>query len=237
MAPNYYLLLLDALPKSAIYFEGGDGTPVFINGKSEIEGRYVLDRFRYTKTSHREDGTYTIVPVMREDTGDTAKFTHYIVDNPPLAPPAPLTDHPFLSVHPDPVKLESTEPLPELLPTMEAVFEHAVPETNDPYTEGLKYMKIYDIGLRDVPNALWTKKFPPVAVVDESPPPTELSFTARDQDSVVLLSLFPQMVIVPDRWRIPRISYAAIPSRRCGCERDSSTHRAARSRTHRWHAR
>jgi hypothetical protein len=183
MAPNYYLLLLDALPKSAIYFEGGDGTPVFVNGKSEIEGRYVLDRFRYTKTSHREDGTYTIVPVMREDTGDTAKFTHYLIDNPPLAPPAPLTDHPFLSVHPDPVKIESTEPLPELLPTMEAVFEHAVPETNDPYTEGLKYMKIYDIGLRDVPNALWTKKFPPVAVVDESPPPQELSFTARDEDA------------------------------------------------------
>ena len=57
MAPNYYLLLLDALPKSAVYFEGGDGVPVFVNGKSEIEDRYVLDRFAYTRTNHREDGT------------------------------------------------------------------------------------------------------------------------------------------------------------------------------------
>jgi hypothetical protein len=183
MAPNYYLLLLDALPKSAVYFEGGDGVPVFVNGTSEIEDRYVLDRFPYTRTNHREDGTYTISRVFREDTGDTARFTHYIVDNPPLTPPNPLTDHPFLSVHPDPVKLESTEPLPELLPTMEAIFDHAVPETNDPYTEGLKYMKIYDINLRDVPNALWTRKFPPVAVVDESPPPQELSFQTKEEDS------------------------------------------------------
>jgi hypothetical protein len=183
MAPNYYLLLLDALPKSAVYFDGGDGVPVFVNGKSEIEDRYVLDRYAYTKTNHREDGTYTIARVFREDTGDTARFTHYLVDNPPMTPPNPLADHPFLSVHPDQVKIESTEPLPELLPTMEAIFDHAVPETNDPYTEGLSYMKIYDINLRDVPNTLWTRKFPPVAVVDESPPPQELTFAAKDEDA------------------------------------------------------
>ena len=183
MAPNYYLLLLDALPKSAVYFEGGDGVPVFVNGKSEIEDRYVLDRFAYTRTNHREDGTYTISKVFREDTGDTARFTHYLVDNPPMTPPNPLTDHPFLSVHPEQVKIESTEPLPELLPTMEAIFDHAVPETNDPYTEGLAYMKIYDIGLRDIPNSIWTKKFPPVPVVDESPPLQELSFRTKEEDA------------------------------------------------------
>jgi hypothetical protein len=183
MAPNYYLLLLDALPKSAIYFEGGDGLPVFVNGKTQIEDRYVLDRFPYTRTVHRDDGTYTIAKIFRDDTGDTARFTHYIVDNPPLTPPSPLADHPFLSVHPEPVKIESTEPLPELLPTLEAIFEHAVPETSDPYTEGLKYIKIYDIGLRDIPNNLWTKKFPPVAVVDESAPPRELTFQVREEDA------------------------------------------------------
>ena len=183
MAPNYYLLLLDALPKSAIYFEGGDGTPVFINGKTEIEGRYVLDNYPYTRTNHHEDGTYSVSKIVRPDSGDTAKFTHYLIDNPPLTPPAPLADHPFLSVHPDPVKIESTEPLPELLPTMEAIFDHAVPETSDPYGEGLKYLKIYDIGLRDVPNDLWVKKFPPLAVVDESPPPKELPFAVKDEDA------------------------------------------------------
>ena len=182
MAPNYYLLLLDALPKSAIYFEGGDGLPVYVNGKSEIEERYVLDRFPYTRTAHRDDGTFKIVRTFRDDTGDTARFTHYLVDNPPLTPPSPLADHPFLSVHPDPVKIESTEPLPELLPTMDAIFEHAVPETSDPYVEGLRYIKIYDIGLRDIPIALWTKKFPPVPVIDESSPPRELTFTAREED-------------------------------------------------------
>ena len=183
LSPNYYIRLLDSLPKSAIYFEGGDGIPVYIEGKSEIESRIVLDKYPYTKTNHREDGTYTITKVLREDTNDTARFTHYIVDNPPVAPPFPLADHPFLSVHPDPVKIESVEPLPELLPTLEAIFEHAVPETNDPYNEGLKYIKIYDINLRDVPDALWKKKFLPVPVVDESPPPKELSFPKKEEDA------------------------------------------------------
>jgi hypothetical protein len=182
-SPNYYLVLLDSLPKSAVYYAAGDGVPVYKNGVTQIENHKFLDRFPYTKINYHEDGTYTTAYVHREETQDVAKFTNYVVDNPPIAPPAPLADHPFLSVHPDPVVIDSTEPLPELLPTMEAIFTHAVPETQKPYTEGLRYLKLYDINLRDVPDKLWTTKFPPEAAVDEMPPPQDLTFPEGQTDA------------------------------------------------------
>jgi hypothetical protein len=183
-SPNYYILLLDSLPKSATYFAEGEGVPVFDkDGRTVIERGVFLDKFPYTKTTYHEDGTYSTATIQREDTQDIAKFTNYTVDNPPIAPPNPLTDHPFLSVHPDPVTIDSTELLPELMPTMEAIFTHAVPETPKPYTEGLRYLKIYDIKLKDVPDRLWTSKFPPEAAVEEMPPPTTLTFPTVDADA------------------------------------------------------
>lgn len=182
-SPNYYLLLLDSLPKSAIYYAAGDGVPVYTDGVTQIGDHKYLDRFPYTKINYHEDGTYSTAKIYREETQDVAKFTNYVVDNPPIAPPAPLADHPFLSVHPDPVVIDSTEPLPELLPTMEAIFTHAVPETSKPYTEGLRYLKIYDVKLRDIPDKLWTAKFPPEPAVDEMPPPQDLTFPEGQTDA------------------------------------------------------
>jgi hypothetical protein len=191
LAPNYYIRLLDSLPKSAFYYEHGE-VPVYQNGRTQIDGRYFLDRFQYSKTTRREDKTFRIDPVLREDTQDAAGFDGYSVDNPPIEPPNPLTDHPFLSVHPEPIVIQSTERLPELLPTMTSIFEHAVPETSDPYTVALPYLKIYDIRLKDVPIDLWTSKFPPVVAIDETPPPKDIAFSGRDQDAPpkVLLDMY-----------------------------------------------
>lgn len=182
MAPNYYIRLLDSLPKSARYYDTGE-PPVYKDGRTQVDGIYFLDRFKYSKTTYREDKTFRVDPVLREDTQDAALFNGYSVDNPPLAPPNPLADHPFLSVHPEPVVLPSTEPLPELMPAMTAVFEHAVPETSDPYSVALPYLKLYGIRLKDVPMDLWASKFPPVPALDETPPPKDITIAARDQDA------------------------------------------------------
>jgi hypothetical protein len=191
LAPNYYIRLLDSLPRSARFYDSGD-TPVYKEGRTQIDGVYFLDRFKYSKTVYRQDKTMTVEPVLREDTQDAALFDGYSIDNPPLAPPNPLVDHPFLSVHPDPVVISSTEPLPELLPTMASVFEHAIPETTDPYNQAIPYMKIYDIRVKDVPVDLWRSKFPPAAAIDETPPPKDIAFVARDQDAPpkVLLDVY-----------------------------------------------
>lgn len=181
LAPNYYLRMLDTLPKSPLYYSTGE-TPVYINGRAVINDVVFLHDYVYTKTSFREDGSYKIDKVPRVDTRDVARFTAYSIDKPPIDPPNPLTDHPFLSAHPDPVTIDSTEPLNELLPDMETIFEHAVPETSDPYNEGLRYLKIYNIRLKDVPFKLWTTKFPPTPLIETTPIPVSLSFPEKIEE-------------------------------------------------------
>lgn len=192
LAPNFYHFLLDSLPKSALFFPEGDGIPVYVHGKTRINELVFLPNYTYTQTITHEDGRSDIRPTTREDTGDNVRFTDYRIDPPPLAPPNPRTDHPFLSLHPEPVVLKNTAPLPEILPNIDDILTHAVPETSDPYGKATPYLKIYDLTLKDVPNAQWVKKFPPVPRVDEAPLPIELSFPvgAEDAPSKLLLDTY-----------------------------------------------
>lgn len=191
LSPNYYFRMLDSLPKSAFYYTSGTN-PVYVNGKTRINEYIFLDNYEYTKTTFREDGSYKIEKVPRIDTRDAAAFSGYIVDKPPMDPPNPLTDHPFLSAHLEPVRLDTTETLSEILPNMETIFEHAVPETSDPYKEGLRYLQVYNIRLKDVPIKLWTTKFPPVPLVETTPAVSGISFpeVTEEQPAKQLLDVY-----------------------------------------------
>lgn len=179
--PNFYFRMLDSIPRSPQYFADGDVLS-FSEGRININGVYFLNDYVYSKTLHREDGTFSIEKIPRVDTRDITKFTGYSVDSPPLDAPNPLTDNVFLSAHPEPAVLDTTEPLSEILPSMETIFEHAIPETGDPYGEGQRYLKIFDIRIRDVPFELWTRRFPPVPAVDVTPAPISVSFPSNTQE-------------------------------------------------------
>ena len=186
LTPNYYIRMLDSLPKSSLtWVANGEGVPVYDDsGKVEMDGgRYFLDKYVYSKTKHRDDGTFEISKVPREDTQDFVRFRGYSVENPPLAPPNPLENHPFLSAHPEPMVIESDEPLREVMPSLETIFQHAIPETPDPYVAAAPYLKIYDVKLRDIPANLWVSKFPPLPVVEQTPPPKVIEFAAAAQDA------------------------------------------------------
>lgn len=172
LQPNYYNQLLDSLPKSGIFFPEGTQTlyPAVVNGIK------TLGPYEYTKTAYREDGTHRIQKVYRPGTEDVSTFTGYTIAVPPLAPPAPLDDHPFLSAREKPITIETTEDLPTILPDMEAIFQHAIPRTYNPYKDAVPYLKIYDIKLSQVPWSLWKENFPPVELVEESAPPIEIPF-------------------------------------------------------------
>jgi hypothetical protein len=167
---NYYIQMVDSLPKSALFYADGEQVeyPAIINGIK------TLGAYNYSKTSYREDGTFFIKDVPRVGTQDVGTFTGYVIEVPNPAPPSPLEDHPFLGARDKPLVLDSTEDLPTILPSMEAIFEHAVPRTSNPYKDAPPYLKLYDIKLSQIPWKIWRESFPPVELVEEGVPPVEI---------------------------------------------------------------
>jgi hypothetical protein len=185
---NYYVQLLDSLPKSGVYYP--DGSPVAY--PAIVNGSIALPDYTYTKTAFREDGTYRVQKIPRADTRDIATFTGYNIEVPNPAPPAPLADHPFLGAREAPIVVESTEDLPTILPSLDAIFQHAVPRTSDPYKDAPPYLKLYDIKLRDVPWSLWRESFPPAELIDESAPPIDIPLKegATDPPAKILIDAY-----------------------------------------------
>jgi hypothetical protein len=173
---NYYTRLLASLPKKAVRF---DGEPLESKQKVRIETPsepfMQLPAYTRTRTYFRDDGSYYVEEVPQEGTEDAPKFTGYRIYPLPLPPPNPISDHPFLSGHKEPKLLDSTEPLSQLLPALGTILDHAVPQTSDPYTEGAKYLKLFDIRLSQIPWKEWKRAFPPVPLIQDSPAPIEIA--------------------------------------------------------------
>lgn len=176
-----YPVFLDALPKQN-YFEGS-AYPLIAEGRQRIvymtepkvfKEVYALGAVEYNKTAYREDGTYRIQVLARGETDDKAKTDGYFVLPPPLDPPNPLADHPFLDKRTEPLMIDSGEPLQNLLPSLETLLEHAVPNTTNPQ-EAIPYLEIWNLRLSQIPYSIWTTKFKPVETISEIPPTPEVN--------------------------------------------------------------
>ena len=161
--PNYYRDLINALPKPY--------SPSNQNGRPSIETQELVDAdglnniktlgpIEITRTYIREDGTMQILRIPLAGTEDNIRILGYRIDRKPVDVPYPLADHPFLKSR-EPAKIETTELLNDAFPSISAILEHGVPVTIDPYEEGVKYLKVYDIRLSQIPWSSWKTKFPP----------------------------------------------------------------------------
>lgn len=162
--PNFYSRMVKALPNT---YTTTKGTPydlqvpthfVDANGKNPIRA---LPSFQYTRTQRHEDGRFDILSLPIPETSDSIKFIGYYAKKRPVPVPDPLPEHPFLQSS-DAVMVETTAPLEEVVPSLDAIMTHAVPVTSDPYVEGMKYLRVYDVKLSDIPWSSWTSRFPPV---------------------------------------------------------------------------
>ena len=158
--PNYYTRLLKALPtpfhesKPSIDYP----TEVLDNeGKNPVK---VLMNYERTKRIIRDDGTMDIVSTPIENTGDQIGLKGYYLSEREKIP-NPLNDHPFLKSAKASF-YETDLPLMDVFPSTQAILEHGIPITKDPYNEGLKYLKLYDLSLSSIPWTLWKQRFPPV---------------------------------------------------------------------------
>lgn len=178
---NYYTRMLSALPKP--YKSTSEGVPFHKNatlvnedGKEPI---IVLSDYERTRGVIHDDGSFNIVKVPVSNTSDDVKIRGFYIEERKEEIPNPLADHPFLASN-APSKIITDEPLENVFPTIEAILNHAVPQTDLPYTEGNKYLKLYDVKMSSIPWNLWKDKFPPAPTISETPKILSVKFPKND---------------------------------------------------------
>jgi len=184
-APNFYRTMMTALPRP--FQSEIEGTPYaltrseeFVNQSGEDPIRAV-PTFLFPRTRRHEDGRFDILEIPMANTGDNVNFIGYYAKKRPLPVPNPLPEHPFLQSA-EKVFIESTAPLSDVVPSLDAIMTHAVPITTDPYGEGLRYLKMYDVRLSDIPWKSWKARFPPVEPSGPEAEPTPIDFPKSSED-------------------------------------------------------
>ena len=183
---NAYPRMISSLPRPLDPMPNGTPYPVETvvetcnnEGKDPLR---VLPVFKTTRTKRHEDETITLVPTPVEGSGDELRITGYYLKKRSVDIPEPQADHPFFK-DAEARYIESEAPLNEVVPELDAVMEHGVKRTTDPYGEGAKYLKVYDVALSAIPWALWKQRFPPEPVSNDHPQPEALPFPEAAQDA------------------------------------------------------
>jgi hypothetical protein len=183
--PQFYRSMMTALPRPYQTETVGvpysfDSPTQFVNseGKEPIRA---LSTFYYPRTQRHEDGRFDILSVPMANTEDIIRFVGYFADKRPVPIPNPLPEHDFLKSS-DPVMIETTAPLSEVVPSLDAILTHAVPVTPDPYGEGMKYLRVYDVELSDIPWDSWKSRFPPAEPVPPQAEPQLIEFPKPSGD-------------------------------------------------------
>ena len=165
-APGYYSRLIAALPKP---YQTTGGVQHEVTSPTESVNAAgakpirVLPVYSATKTVVHEDKTTEVVPRPMPGSEDIVNQLGYFLEARPMEVPNPLADHPFLASA-QASFVESTAPLKDVLPSVDAVLTHGVPVTSDPYGVAGPYLKLYDIQMESIPWSSWKSRFPPVEV-------------------------------------------------------------------------
>ena len=177
--PQFYRSMITALPKPFQTETEGIPYPLtriqeFVNTEGEDPIR-ALPIFMYSRTQRYEDGRHDILEVPMANTSDQVNFVGYYVEKRPYSVPNPKPEHNFFKSS-DAVFIQTTAPLQEIIPDLDTVLTHWVPNTSDPYGEGMKYLKVFDIKLTDIPWDSWKSRFKPVEKYTSKPEPVVLEF-------------------------------------------------------------
>lgn len=182
--PNYYNRLLTALPRPYRTIEQ-KGVPISTTTVLVDEGGitpiHAMGQYVRTKEVIHDDGTSSVINLPIGNTEDDIRIKGYYLGGRGVDIPNPISEHPFLSST-KPSTLLTDEPLLNVFPSISAVLNHGVPTTTDPYTEGLKFLKVYDVKLDQIPWNLWKQRFPPADPVSASPQILSIKFPSSGED-------------------------------------------------------
>lgn len=183
--PNAYPRMITALPKP---YKTVDSDGLLIEKKSILvdqEGKnpiVALGNFERSKTVIHDDGSVDVISVPIGNTSDDIRAKGFYIQKRNIDIPNPLADHPFLASNGE-SSIITEEKLVDIFPTIETILTHAVPTTTDPYSTGMKYLKIYDVNLDQISWDSWKQRFPPVQTITVTPNVQSLTFPSGLQES------------------------------------------------------
>jgi hypothetical protein len=183
--PQYYNRMMTALPKP-YKTTGNEGIPLSKDStlidEDGVTTIHALSNYLRSKTVIHEDGTLDVNLVPMANTGDDIRVKGYYLEKRELEIPNPLADHPFLSTN-MPSKIITDEPLLDIFPSIQTIVAHGVPNTTDPYGEGMKFLKLYDVKLNQISWDSWKKQFPPVDTITVTPSVVSVTFPESQEET------------------------------------------------------
>ena len=183
--PQYYTRMITALPHPYTT-TGEEGVllqtdTTLVNEKGE-KTIHALGNYKRSKTVIHDDGTLDLVLVPIGNTSDNIRVKGYLLEKRELDIPNPLADHPFFASN-EQKKIITNETLLDVFPSVQTIMTHGVPSTTDPYGEGLKYLKIYDVKLKQISWDLWKDRFDPVHPIRSTPDTLSVKFPEKDTET------------------------------------------------------
>lgn len=189
--PNFYDNMIRALPLPYVTSEQ-DGVPIEENitlvdekGEKSIVG---LKNYQKTTTALHDDGSFSILKTPIADTVDNLRRKGYYIGIRPVDIPKPISENTFLSSN-RPVEYMTNKPLIEIFPEIETILNNAIPTTTDPYIEGMKFLKVYDVKLSQIPWSSWKERFPPVDLIRSTPEVLSITFPETKDDFTISESI------------------------------------------------
>jgi len=178
-AANYYSRMIRALPRPYGDSQVENVYPIeqiteFVNsdGKNPIRA---LPAYEIVTGLVNSDKTIDIRRKPVSETEDRVPFLGYYLQERSVDVPNPLPGHPFFESKEANTILTNVS-FSDTFPDIEAIFEHGIPVTSDPYGEAKPYLKIYDVKLSSVPWNVWKSRFPPAPLENEPREPAALEF-------------------------------------------------------------
>jgi len=185
LTANGFERILTAFPHP--YTVVGEGFPYTLTGSTEFVDVHGKDPIRalpdleMTQARQHENGTVVVSTRVIEGTSDTVKCIGYYLTERIDPIPNPIADHPFFADK-SARFYNSTRPIDEIVPDVKTVLEHGVPVTTDPYGEGMKFLRVYDVHLSDIRWSSWSSRFPSVERVDGPPPREPLANVKKEAE-------------------------------------------------------
>lgn len=182
--PRYYDRMLAGLPRPLSFVNGRRAifsSPLqFLDAEGSKPIRAV-PTFKKTRGILHAGGRYEIVEDEVPNTGDDIAVRGYWIGRRGLELVSPLADHPILGTN-DPHFYESTADYTEIVPSVEAILNHAVPVTPHPFRDAAAYLKLYDVAWADIPWSAWKRHFPPAEQVSSGLPVEPIAIPQHNPD-------------------------------------------------------